>query len=373
MKSCDIAVVGAGPVGMTLALALAQSGYSVSLLEKHPYEQGSDDDVRRLALSWGSMQLLKSIGIDTQLDQSQPITSIAVRQAGSLVSTRFFSAEHRLDYFALAVGFSTLMDTLRQAVTQSNAIELYCPFVTEQLHQQQRTIDVCDKERSICANLAIAVDGSDSQMLGLLGISSQQYQYRQSASVVQVTLTSSLQSTACEVFAGEHTFVLIPRQDREATLIQIAPVHQDLCSKNQLNRAFLGLAPEMIDIQLAGSFPLVGTRADEILRPRCLVLGNAARTMHPLLAQGLNLSFAQISLLIQTLDGHNDPGSWALLHAYAQQAEALSNTTAAVVDGIRQLADTGAPMAPVFGLINLVQMVRDGIVDVASGHSAQRR
>ena len=372
MKSYDIAVIGAGPVGMTLALALAKSGYSVSLIEKHPFEQEPNNDVRRLALSWGSMQLLKSVGINQQLHQAQPITSISVRQAGSVVSGEFCSSEHGIEYFAIAVAFSTLKQTLQKAIAQSSDIDLLCPFEAEKLYQQRDSIRLHDKERSICASLAIVVDGSNSQTLNRLGITSKKYQYEQNASIAQVTLAYPLQGKACEVFAKKNTFVLVPHQGREATLIQIAPLYQDFCSMKHINKAFLGLAPEITGIKILGSFPLVGTQANEVLRPRCLVLGNAARTMHPLLAQGLNLAFAQTSLLIRSLKDHKDPGNWQLLRSYVKQAESLGNSTALAVDVVRRISELGIPMAPAFSLMNLFLPVRDRVVDFASGYSAQR-
>ena len=76
---CDIAIIGGGPVGAALALALRGSGWQVSLLEERPIEN-TVADARALALSYGSRLLLERLGLWAALSEVTPIRTIHISQ-----------------------------------------------------------------------------------------------------------------------------------------------------------------------------------------------------------------------------------------------------------------------------------------------------
>ena len=117
------------------------------------------------------------------------------------------------------------------------------------------------------------------------------------------------------------------------------------------------MAPEIIACDALGSYPLIRSSANEIIRPRSIVLGNAAQTLHPLLAQGLNLAYAHIHLLAGHLKEKTDPGSWQLLRQYQHQALQLRDTTMCAVDSVQRLVTSGIPLHPAIHLLHTLQPV----------------
>ena len=226
-RQCNIAIVGAGPVGMTLALVLSHIGYDITLIEKTPEDGAGNStrDARTIVLNWASVQLLKSVGIDNQLQNAgQTIDSVTVRQAGSLLSSHFHADDHQPDFFGIAIPFHDLMNLLRGSLDDCSRVSWLRPFSAQQMTQDNNGLPVIDGgAQQIKAELVIVVDGSNSQMLSLLGIASEKHDYRQQASMARLTVSGSLSGKACEVFTKNQSFVLVPQQDNKATFIQIAP------------------------------------------------------------------------------------------------------------------------------------------------------
>ena len=106
----DIAIIGAGPVGLTLALALAQGPYKVTLVDKRPRGAWASDP-RALALSHGTRQLLESLAA-WNTDAGTPIRDIHISQSGGFGRTEIDAADYRLPALGYVMRYRDLAAAL---------------------------------------------------------------------------------------------------------------------------------------------------------------------------------------------------------------------------------------------------------------------
>ena len=323
----DVVIVGGGPVGGALALALAPTGLSVLMLEARS-EQARADDPRTLALSYGSRLILERLGVWNDTTPVTPITSIHVSHRGAFGRTLLTADEAGQSALGYVVSHTTVQRALFAGLERAeHIVRLYGVRATH-LEADAVAVRVEFEEegarRDLRARLVVIADGgATAQALTQVDVR----EYGQSAVVATVHTSKPHGNRAFERFTPEGPLALLPREGSYALIWSMAPdAAQQLCAAPpdvflaHLQVAFGERAGRFTDVTARASFPLSLRVARAPGAARTLLLGNAAQTLHPVAGQGLNLGLRdawELGECVQSCAG--DPGGKALLAAYASR------------------------------------------------------
>ena len=325
-----LAVIGAGPVGLTLALFAARllPAAEITLFDARPADKDISGDPRTLALSLGSVQLLQRLEV-WPAEQAQPITRVHVSQAPpTLTGASRVPIKPELTINALDEGVPQLGAVLRygQVVAPlQRAWEAECAAAPARCHFRLgapvsglKPLD----ERRVEVDAGIA-EAFDLVVVAEGGVFAEQarksfsHDYQQVAWVGNVKLESSEKpGIAFERFTRHGPVALLPlppeagdaASDRRAALVwcvasdedPVAPLndHQRL---TVLATLLPQVAGELREVGPLKAFPLGLNAERTLVDGRQVRIGNAAQTLHPVAGQGLNLGLRDAFTLVQTL------------------------------------------------------------------------
>lgn len=297
----SVAIVGGGPVGMTLALALRNHGVTSEIFEARA-RANIANDARVLALSDGARQVLDWLGIWQQL-AATPIETIHVSHRGGFGRTCLRAKELNLPTLGWVLPAKHLIQALDQAIAA-------CGIA----YHEARKIPAGPK---VGFALTAWAEGAVDGMTG------KSRDYGQHAVLCTVRVAGAHHNVAWERFTSEGPVALLPLGDGYALVLIVADA--DLARTKALpDEQFLALVQERFGTRhrFTAASPRVsyalGLRYRENpVGPREVWLGNAAQTLHPVAGQGFNLALRDVWELAQQLGGAVDAGNPALLAAYA--------------------------------------------------------
>jgi 2-octaprenyl-6-methoxyphenol hydroxylase len=334
---CDVAIVGGGMVGASLALALAGTRLKVTLIEAVPAAgdtQPSFDD-RSTALGNGARQILQTLGVWEQIaTTAAPIREIHVSDAGHFGVARLNAAEHELAAFGYVVGNRHLGAVLWRALGRSPQIELRSPARVSALRLAPDWAELSVEGEQgddglLQARLVVAADGAHSLVKQAAGIDSSASDYQQVALVANISTDRSARGVAFERFTATGPLALLPLADGAYTVVwTLAPdTAQALraCDAGEFCRAlqhsFGWRAGQILQVSRRACYPLSLVRAQGLIAERVALIGNAAQALHPVAAQGFNLGLRDAAMLAELIATAHDPGAPALLAQFARQRE----------------------------------------------------
>jgi 2-octaprenyl-6-methoxyphenol hydroxylase len=333
----DVAIVGGGMVGATLALALADTRLRVILIEAVAVDdaaQPSFDD-RTTALGNGARSVLHRLGVWEAIEsRAAPIRQIHVSDAGHFGFARLRAEEHELSAFGYTVGNRHIGSALWRALQSRQRIELCCPARVAQVMLQSqmaqlRVLDAAKQERLIEARLVVAADGANSLVKQAAGIASQSSPYQQVAVVANVRSERPAQAVAYERFTPTGPLALLPLHDGAYSVVwtlaaETAQAMKE-CSEAQyrreLQRSFGWRVGHFVQVGQRGSYPLALVQAQSIVGERVALIGNAAQALHPIAAQGFNLGLRDAAALAELIADADDPGARELLAGFASRRQ----------------------------------------------------
>jgi 2-octaprenyl-6-methoxyphenol hydroxylase len=387
---CDVAVCGGGLVGATLALALADLGFSVVLIEAHPFGtfgQPSFDD-RTTALSNGSRRIFEALRVWPLLErEATPIRRIHVSDRGRFGFARLDAAEQGLSALGFVVVNRAMGAALWRRLEQS-PVRILAPARVRgmQLVDGSQRID-CDLGQqgsaSIEARLAIAADGAQSVLREAAGIGAQTWNYEQTALVSNVLTQRFHDHVAYERFTAEGPLALLPMSEGRMGLIwtfatEVAPsIAQvdDAAFLARLQDAFGFRLGRFMKVGARQLYPLSLTRADEHIAGRLAIVGNAAQTLHPIAGQGFNLGLRDAASLAEVLaDGRAqqqdefDPGDGMWLERYREWRVADRTNIVRFTDGLVRVFTQ--PFGPIKALRDVGMLAFD-LMPAAKGALSQ--
>ena len=351
----DIIIAGGGMVGASLTAALAPLNLRVAVIEAHAPSsdnQPSYDD-RTTAISHGSRQIFSSMQVWPELERDAvPILEIHVSDKGRFAFTRITAQEQGIDALGFTIVNRVLGAGLWKFLKRTSTVDLICPAkvkaVTTNLDQAIATITRDDgNESQISARLLIAADGARSELRRLMGIGARDWDYGQTAIITNVTPARHHANVAFERFTDTGPLAVLPMSGQRCGIVwtvgtESAPALLDL-DKN----AFLAALNTQFGSRLGGfseigrrvSYPLTLTQSEEQVRPRFLVIGNAAHGLHPVAAQGFNLSLRDIAALAEVIADNiaGDFGSQAVLDRYQSWRHNDQRKVVAFSDGLVRL------------------------------------
>jgi 2-octaprenyl-6-methoxyphenol hydroxylase len=357
----DICIVGGGLVGLTAALALAAQGRTVTLLEAA--DLAVDDparlDARSLALSHSSMQIFRSLGLGQAVaDASAAIRHIHVSSAGHFGVTRLAADDIGLAAMGQVVEYHVLLRLLLEAVRDNETIRLISPASVESLSQDDAVAELVyrdgDQQQTIKAGLVLVADGANSPLREFLDIPASSHDFGQSAIIANVQIEHDGEGVAYERFTSRGPLAMLPLPDRRYALVWTNPPERARslmqCSaenfRRELHKAFgyrLGEFPAMGERAL---FPLRLTRTGQLVAGRCVFIGNAANTLHPVAGQGLNLALRDIAALYDLLHERSlgDDNFIEILAEYPARRRQDHNATVNLSSSLVRLFSNDLPL-----------------------------
>lgn len=312
----DLLVIGGGPIGMSLAIALKETALSVGLIEREPLLSPTalDADGRSIALTYGSGKIFQEMGQWGELQtQAVPIAEVHVSNRGHFGFTRLKAEEMALP----AIGYVIEAQHLLARLNQSVADLPHCHFMNQTTvsHLERKgphwevTLATKEGPQLVTADLLVAADGGRSMTRQLLGIDVKAHDYQQHAIIANVNLSQEHQGVAYERFLQSGALALLPMTKQRSSLIYTVASPQATALLNQSDDEFLHVIQQQFGYRLgrfAGigrrfSYPLHSMQAKQQVLPGAVLLGNAAHTLHPIAGQGFNLGLRDVICLSQVL------------------------------------------------------------------------
>lgn len=351
---CDVAIIGGGLVGASLALALQPSALQVALIEPQAPAAAPVDgawDSRVYAISPGNAAFLQDLGVWSRLDPQrvQRVETMAI--AGDRRDSRLqFSAyDAGLPELAYIVESGAMQRAMLEVIADSNGIRMFCPAQAAGLaiSEQSARITLADGA-SLDAQLVVGTDGRDSLVRREAGIDATISEYRQSGVVANFTTEKPHHGTAFQWFRDDGILALLPlpgnrvsmvwSTNEEHTQTLLALSAESLAE--HVAEASKGAVGPLQRITPAAAFPLRLAHVARLIAPRLALAGDAAHNVHPLAGQGVNLGFRDARVLAEVLAGRaprQDCGDLPLLRRYERARREDIAAIAMSTDALQKL------------------------------------
>ena len=314
-RDFDLVIAVAGLVGAALALGSSALGLRVAIVDRVAPPRGLAPDPRGLALNHRSVAILASLGVWPELaPPACPIHQIVVSQRGHF-GTLCLGRE---DIGQRELGFVCPADRLQQvmlsrlAATERVEVHWQTTLEATRILGTQRLVEVRSADGAECWRTALLVgaDGTDSTVRALAGIEAAREDFDQVALVCNVDVSRPRAHTAYERFTASGPQALLPLGGRRYVMVRCARTRDADRLLSLSDAAYLEDAQQRFGYRLGlfsapgprRPWPLQRLRAATLTRERLLLMGNAATTVHPNAAQGLNLGLRDVQAALAWLE-----------------------------------------------------------------------
>ena len=355
----EVLIVGGGLVGSTLAIALAQAGVDVVVIDTQDPRAGLDAgfDGRASAIALATQRVLAGLGIWLPLEaDAAPIKEIRVSEGRSLFFLHYDHRETGNQPFGFMVENRNLRKALFHRVRELDAIRFLAPAAVRALARDGVGVraDLSDG-RKIKAGLAIAADGRNSRTREGAGIRVTNWSYGQTGIVCSVAHELSHDFTAHEHFLPAGPFAILPLMGDSGTpghcssivwteRADLAPAIMALGEKDFLAELQSRFGDFLGPLEVIGpkwSYPLSLQFAENTIDKRLALVGDAAHAMHPIAGQGLNMGLRDVAALAEVvLDAKRlglDIGDGTVLERYQRWRRFDNTLMLAMTDGLNRL------------------------------------
>jgi 2-octaprenyl-6-methoxyphenol hydroxylase len=369
----DVAIIGGGMVGASLALGLRGLGVDVLLVEgvaPGADAQPSFDD-RTTALGNASRRIFESLGVWEDIaPQAAAIRTIHVSDAGRFGFARLRAEEQGIDAFGYVVANRVIGKALWRGLSEAKGIAVRVPARPEGVEIAADRIkftcvsDVGGREyppasahvRSrelVEARLVVAADGAHSSVRAAAAIEADVEDYDQIAIVANVAADRPHDCTAFERFTPSGPLAVLPLHDGSYGVIwtchpqdatRVLSLDGDTYLR-ELQTRFGWRAGKFVRVGRRASYPLKLTRATETTATRTVLIGNAAQALHPVAGQGFNLGLRDAAMLAEVIANApgDDVGAPELLHRFARWRAADRGGVVGFTDGLVKLFGSSRP------------------------------
>ena len=339
----DAVIVGGGPTGLTAALLATTLGRTVALVAS-----ARPEDERTTALLAGSVGLFERIGVWNEIAaNAAPLRRIRIADASRRLirapEVLFDSAEIGIEAFGYNIPNRALTAILDRTV-DARGVERF-PAAAETIIPDVEAVHIETADRvSLDARIAIAADGRHSKTREAAGILVREWQYDQSALVVNLRHALPHDDTSTEFHTPTGPFTLVPLPANRSSLVCVETADEaarlaGLSDKALAEEIERRSASILGAVEIDGPrqvFPLSGMRAERFAARRVALVGEAAHVIPPIGAQGLNLGLRDVAELAEMLAGDSDPGAPARLAEFDRRRRTDILGRTAVIDGLNR-------------------------------------
>ncbi|WP_288937905.1 UbiH/UbiF/VisC/COQ6 family ubiquinone biosynthesis hydroxylase [uncultured Roseovarius sp.] len=388
----DIVIVGGGLNGPALALALAQSGFTVTVIDalSETVRKNAAFDGRAYALALSSMRLLRAIGIwDRVAEHTQPMLEIKVSdgRAGEGPSPFFMHFDHA-EIEEGPMGYMLEDRYLRRAFLEAMKAEpritqLRDTVTAQQVDAQGATVTLASG-KTLSARLLVGSDGRASGTAQRAGIRRTGWGYGQTALVAAIEHDLPHHGTAHQFFMPPGPLAILPLPGNVSSIVwsetdETAARFSALSDADFMQVLRPRFGDFLGEIRLKGkrfSYPLTLTLANSFVAERLALIGDAAHGMHPIAGQGLNAGLRDVAALAQVLDEARHRGEDIaapdVLARYQQWRRFDTATLAMVTDMTNKLFSNDNPLLRLgrdlgMGALNAIPKLRRGFIREAAG------
>lgn len=354
----DVVIAGGALAGGLAALALARLGLNATVVEAAAQPRRADGDGRSISLSLASVRVLEALELWPVLVASAtPITAVHVSEAGRFGGLRLTAREMGVAALGQVVPAEALLAAIEDAasavgvVRESPAAAAAAPLVGE---IREVIVASGNEEKTIPARLLVIADGAASRLRDSLGIGVHRRRYASSAWVTTAHAAHPRPGVAFERFTRDGTLAILPRAGGNVGVVWTLPEARDQEFAALAPEAFLRRVENAIGGRLGAlapaaslrRFPLTEARALEQTAERAVVVGNAAHALHPIAAQGFNLTVRDVAVLAECVaSARDDPGAASTLARYARERRRDQARTFAFTGMVRRAGDSALPLA----------------------------
>ena len=360
----DILISGGGVAGLTAAAAFGSAGYRVLCVDPTPpvtSEAAEGADLRTTAFLQPSVQVLQGAGLWSRLEPfAAPLQIMRIIDAGGATE------EPRLvkDFDAAEIsdqpfGWNLPNWLLRREMVARLAELPNVTFrpgtaTTTLLTRTSEARVTLSDNTAVRSRLVIAADGRNSTMRQALGIPVRTFRYGQKALTFAVSHAIPHQNVSTEIHRSGGPFTLVPLPDRDGqpcSAVVWMETGENVARLNALPVPEFEAAINARSCQILGPltlvtrrlvWPIIAQLAGHMSGERVALMAEAAHVLPPIGAQGLNMSFADLSALLDLSQSH-DLGSAAMLDAYHRRRHLDVEARVLGIDALNRASMLGAP------------------------------
>ncbi len=371
-KNVDIAIIGAGPAGLSFALSLARSGLKILLLDQQPIESIAKPqlDGRDIAMT----HLSKTILTELAVWQRFPADAIHPIKEAKVINGPLGSDKHswlktpalhfeRKDDAQAPLGYLVANHQIRQALYDQVCEYSNIEIISEQQVNYVKTFAnrgvIETSDYSVNASLVVSADSRFSTTRRMMGLSAKMKDFGKVMIVCNMKHQLSHDNTAQECFQYGRTCAILPLGDGYSSIVITVPASEAKRLTDLPVDEFNHQARDMLDGRLGEmeliterhSYPLVGVISDRFIAKRFALIGDAAVGMHPVTAHGYNLGLRSADTLaeqiIKAQQASKDIASSWVLHNYEVRHQLLSKPLYEATNAIVELYTNDQPLAKI--------------------------
>ena len=358
----DIAIVGAGLVGASLACAIAQQDKAqsirIALIEASNDVQnfvGESFDPRVVALTQASQNLFSELDVWEDIEQVRACAygDMHVWDGEGTAEIHFNSADVRANYLGHIIENSVIVNALRKKLAQHSQITLIQPASVESLDNGNGVTITLNNGQTVITRLLIAADGAHSKVRELAEFETREWEYGHKAIITTVQTELPNQLTAWQRFMRTGPLAFLPLQSiNEKHFCSIV-----WSAKSEFADELMQLSDAEFNIRLAQSFeyklgkiihsaerfviPLRQRHAKTYIKPHIVLVGDAAHNIHPLAGQGVNLGLLDVNALSQeigrALERNIPLNDFSILRRYQRQRLANNLIMMSAMEAFKRL------------------------------------
>ncbi len=389
-KDYQVAIVGGGMVGASLACLLAGKNVSVALIEAgDPAASWPENtyDLRVSALTLASINLFKSLDVWA-----------GVVEQGEQAVEKMFVWDHfgsgELDIDSADAGEVQMGSVVENRISvlaiwkklqQLDSCDVFTSSQLDDFTVDDDGLDInLSNGKKIRAALLVGADGSNSKIRQISGIDDYGWEYQQKALVATVKPEKSHQNTAWQRFLPEGPLALLPLRDGLISIVWTSSTQTTVDNLKLSDAGFCDALAEASEHQL-GDFELVGARgafplklqfSPEYTQQRMVLIGDAIHTIHPLAGQGANLGLKDAvtlaDVIIQAHKKGRDIASEQVLRRYERQRKGDNLLMMGIMDGFKRLFGADDMLVQFarswgMGVVNSSTIIKNQICKYAMG------
>lgn len=357
----EVLIIGGGIAGLSLAILLGNAGINTALIEPREFSFKNKEQHygRTAALMGGSINILKALDIwDNLKNQTAPLETMRIIDDSNPnidpVQIDFPASEIGLDSFGRNIPNMMLHELLAEKAKSLKGITLLNSVKLENFeYHGSKIIATLDNGQTIEANLLVGADGKNSKVRKTANIAVKVNDYDQSAITCLIEHSKSHENTSTEHHRSGGPFTIVPMPDKDekhfSSIVWVEKTKDaekfikldkqtfekslQIRTRNSLGEVQLASNPE--------NWPLTGVIAEKIIAPRIALIAEAAHSMSPIGAQGLNLSLRDVAslteIIIDATRLGEDIGSDTTLNQYAKRRRFDITTRFTGVDGYNRI------------------------------------